>query len=136
MIAAAIFTTLYTVFFTDTPRGIVSGLFASIGYWMAQQTVERGGQPWFYYLLLIPLYEPIAVFFSISAGAFFSWRGIRKVLASRAERRYEGGTRLSSFNTDRPVPFASFDSFLPLFLACWLVGVLFLYSWAGKRCPG
>jgi predicted membrane-bound mannosyltransferase len=135
VIAAFFFTILYTVFFTDTPRGIVSGLFASIGYWMAQQGVERGGQPWFYYLLLIPLYEPIAVFFSVAAGIFFSWRGIRRVLASRAERLYEGGTRLGSFNTDRPVPFAKFDSFFPLFLGVWLLGVFVLYSWAGEKMP-
>lgn len=135
VIAAVIFTVLYTVFFTDTPRGLASGLFASIGYWMAQQGVERGGQPWFYYLLIIPLYEPIAVFFSVAAGGFFSWRGIRRIMASRAERRYEGGTRLGTFNTDRPIPFASFDSFLPLFLGVWLLGVLFLYSWAGEKMP-
>ena len=38
---------------------------------MAQQGVARGGQPWYYYFLIIPLYQPIAVFFSIAATAFF-----------------------------------------------------------------
>lgn len=134
-IAASIFVVFYTVFFTDIPRGIASGLFASLGYWMAQQGVARGGQPWYYYLLLVPLYEPIALFFSIVAAIFFSWRGIRWLARNRAETRYEGGPRLGAFNIDRPVPFASFNAFLPLFLGSWVLGVFFLYSWAGEKMP-
>ncbi|HUP27668.1 MAG TPA: glycosyltransferase family 39 protein [Chloroflexia bacterium] len=135
LVAATIFITLYTVFYTDIPRGIVSGLFGSVGYWMAQQGVERGGQPWYYYFLLIPLYEPIAVFFSIVAAIFFSWRGIRWVARNRAEKHYSGGPGLTTFNVDRPVPFARFDAFLPLFLGWWLLGAVFLYSWAGEKMP-
>jgi predicted membrane-bound mannosyltransferase len=135
-IAAAIFTVLYTVFFTDMPRGIASGLFASLGYWMAQHDVRRGDQPWFYYMLLIPLYEPIAVFFSAAAGTFFSWRGIRWLFRRRSEARYETApARLGAFNTDRQVPFAKFSVFLPLFIAWWLLGATAIYSWAGEKMP-
>ncbi len=135
LIAAAIFVTLYTVFFTDTPRGIASGLFASLGYWMAQQGVARGGQPWYYYILLIPLYEPVAVFFSLAATIFFSWRGVRWLLRHRQETRYSGEAHLGAFNIDRPVPFANFKAFLPLFLMWWTFGVFALYSWAGEKMP-
>ncbi|MEO8286312.1 MAG: glycosyltransferase family 39 protein [Chloroflexota bacterium] len=135
LIAAAIFTVFYTVFFTDVPRGIVSGLFASLGYWMAQQGVERGGQPWFYYMLLIPLYEPIAVFFSAAATIFFGVKGIRGLLRRREERYDTGEPGMGLFNIDRSVPFAKFSAFLPLFLIFWLAGVFFIYSWAGEKMP-
>lgn len=137
LIAATIFVVLYSVFFTDLPRGIASGLFASLGYWMAQHDVERGGQPWYYYLLLIPLYQPIAVFFSIVSVIFFSDKGIKGWLKKRQDRlysdTYEPG--LGAFNIDRPVPFAKFNVFLPLFAIWWLAGAVFIYSWAGEKMP-
>src|SRR5258707_12019846 len=40
-------------------------LFRSLYYWLEQQHVARGGQPWYYYLLMIPLYEQIGVVFAI-----------------------------------------------------------------------
>jgi predicted membrane-bound mannosyltransferase len=135
LIASAIFVVLYTVFFTDLPRGIVSGIFASLGYWMAQHDVERGGQPWYYYSLLIPLYEPIAVFFSLCAGGFFGWKGIRGIFRRR-ERLYETGEPgMGLFNTDREIPFAKFSVFLPAFTIWWLAGAFFIYSWAGEKMP-
>lgn len=136
IIAATIFTTLYTVFFTDMPRGLASGLFASLGYWMAQQGVARGEQPWYYYFLILPLYEPIAIFFSLAATIFFSWKGVRWVMRRRADNRYvETPTHLGAFNVDRPVPFAGFRALMPLFLITWLAGAVFLYSWAGEKMP-
>ncbi len=136
LIAAGIFTTLYTVFFTDVPRGIASGLFASIGYWMAQQGVARGGQPWYYYFLILPLYEPIAVFFSLAGTIFFSWKGIRWFMRRKSwARTLENPPRLGAFNTNRPVPFARFSAFMPLFLIWWILGAVFLYSWAGEKMP-
>ncbi|HST06281.1 MAG TPA: glycosyltransferase family 39 protein [Chloroflexia bacterium] len=137
LIATTIFVVLYTVFFTDVPRGIASGLFASLGYWMAQQGVARGGQPWYYYFLIVPLYQPIAVFFSLAATTFFSVKGIRGWLRKRQERLYgeREPERLGLFNTDRPVPFAKFSVLLPLFLVWWLGGAFFIYSWAGEKMP-
>jgi predicted membrane-bound mannosyltransferase len=134
-IAFAIYVVFYTVFFTDIPRGIVSGIFGSLGYWMEQQRVERGGQPWFYYLLLIPLYEPVAVFFSLAAGLFFSIRGLKWVVRRRVERYTTGEPGLGWFNTDRTVPLAKFSAFLPAFLIVWLGGVFVIYSWAGEKMP-
>jgi len=45
--------------------GIGDGLVQGIFYWITQQQVARGGQPWYYYLLLIPLYEQLIVVFGI-----------------------------------------------------------------------
>lgn len=137
LIAATIFIVLYSVFFTDLPRGIASGMFASLGYWMAQQGVARGGQPWYYYFVIIPLYQPIAVFFSLVSGVFFAIKGIKGFLKNRQEKQYSATYEpgLGTFNIDRPVPFAKFSVFLPLFAIWWLSGEVFIYSWAGEKMP-
>lgn len=51
------FTILYTTVFTNS-NGFFTGTIGSLGYWIVQHDVERGGQPWYYYLLIqIPIYE-------------------------------------------------------------------------------
>lgn len=51
------FTILYTTVFTNS-SGFFTGTIGSLGYWIVQQDVERGSQPWYYYLLIqIPMYE-------------------------------------------------------------------------------
>ena len=51
------FTILYTTVFTNG-NGFFTGAIGSLGYWIVQQDVERGSQPWYYYLLVqIPIYE-------------------------------------------------------------------------------
>lgn len=53
----AIFIVFFTSFFTN-PEGLAGGLFGALGYWMEQQGVARGSQPWYYYVLVqIPMYE-------------------------------------------------------------------------------
>ena len=47
--------------------GVGSGIWQSLGYWIAQQSVERGSQPWYYYLVLLPLYETLAFGLSLVA---------------------------------------------------------------------
>ncbi len=52
-----LFATFYTTFFTYG-TGLVVGWMGALGYWMEQQAVNRGSQPWFYYALLqVPMYE-------------------------------------------------------------------------------
>lgn len=51
------FTLLYTTVFTNSV-GFFTGSIGSLGYWIVQHDVERGSQPWYYYLLIqIPVYE-------------------------------------------------------------------------------
>lgn len=60
-----IFLVLFTVIFTNIRGGIGDGVWQGLYYWLQQQQVARGGQPWYYYLLLIPLYEQIGLVFGI-----------------------------------------------------------------------
>lgn len=64
--AWAIFVVLFTALFTTLRSGgIGAGIWQGLYYWLQQQQVARGGQPWYYYLLLIPLYEQIGVVFAL-----------------------------------------------------------------------
>jgi uncharacterized protein (TIGR03663 family) len=75
-----IFTFLYTTMFSN-PNGFLSGLIGSLGYWMAQQEVARGSQPWYYYLLVqLPVYEYLPLLGSLLAGAILIRRRFFKPL--------------------------------------------------------
>jgi uncharacterized protein (TIGR03663 family) len=68
-----IFTFLYTTFFTNG-QGFFTGLVGSLGYWLQQQSVKRGSQPWYYYLLIqIPIYEFLPAL-GLWVAAFFGLR--------------------------------------------------------------
>ena len=62
----AIWTTLYTTFFTNWP-GVFTGAWQSLGYWLAQQDVARGNQPWYYYGVGLTVYESLALVFGLVA---------------------------------------------------------------------
>src|SRR5215204_479385 len=49
--------------------GLLSGSYGALKYWIDQHDVQRGGQPWFYYLLLLGLYESIPLTLTIIAAA-------------------------------------------------------------------
>jgi predicted membrane-bound mannosyltransferase/DNA-binding beta-propeller fold protein YncE len=56
-----IFTIFYTTFFTNV-RGFLTGIVGSLGYWLVQQSVERGTQPLYYYALVqMPIYEYLSI---------------------------------------------------------------------------
>ncbi len=69
----AIFTILYTTVFTNG-QGFFTGIVGSLGYWLVQQGVQRGGQPWYYYILIqIPIYEFLP-FLGMILAVFFGLR--------------------------------------------------------------
>ncbi len=47
-----VFSVLFTVFFFD-PDGVRKGLIDGIDYWLGQQPVNRGGEPWYFYLAVL-----------------------------------------------------------------------------------
>ncbi len=59
-VAAGVFWAIELLFFTTfltNGQGVGTGLIGSLGYWIDQQEVMRGGQPWYYFYLIVPLYE-------------------------------------------------------------------------------
>jgi uncharacterized protein (TIGR03663 family) len=69
---------LFTTFFTN-PGGIGTGFIGSLGYWLSQQEVARGSQPWYYYLIVFPIYEYLPLIGGIvgAIGFLFSHKRIR-----------------------------------------------------------
>jgi uncharacterized protein (TIGR03663 family) len=63
----AIFVLFYSTFFTNG-QGIATGVVGSLGYWLSQQGVERGGQPWYYFVVTqLPVYEFLPIIGTLAA---------------------------------------------------------------------
>ena len=65
---------LHTTFFTN-PAGLGTGIWQSLGYWIEQQDVARGNQPWYYYIVIGLNYEFLAMLFGGIAILLFARRG-------------------------------------------------------------
>jgi len=69
---------IYSVAFTDV-QSLVHSLpnpfdkDSALGFWLSQHSVHLGNQPWFYYLLLFAVYEPV-----ILAGALAGLLNLRR----------------------------------------------------------
>lgn len=59
----------FTTFLTNTRNGLASGIVGSLGYWLAQQEVARGGQPPYYYVMIGWLYEFLPIILSLGGTA-------------------------------------------------------------------
>jgi len=63
-----LFVVFYTTLFTNG-TGFLTGLVGSLGYWLSQQGVQRGSQPWYYFALVqLPMYEYLPL-----VGSLLAW---------------------------------------------------------------
>jgi uncharacterized protein (TIGR03663 family) len=111
----SIYIVLYTTFFTNG-QGFATGVIGSLGYWLAQHGVRRGGQPWYYYFFLMPFYEFVPLIFSLMGIAF----------------------QTSNFKLQTPKSKAQSLEFKVEslgFFIYWLIASVVLYSWAGEKMP-
>ncbi len=107
---AFILVVLHTSFVTNV-AGLITGTVGAVSYWLAQQAVQRGNQPWYYYAVTLSLYEFLPLLFGgLGLARFLVWRK-----AWQAE-------------TDEERTFVSF-------LVYWLLVSLVIYSWAGEKMP-
>lgn len=124
VIALGVFFTIYALFFSaflTNPVGIVSGFFGSGLYWLAQHDVQRGGQPGYYYGMLLGVYEPLLVIWSLVGLALVAW-----LIGRSLRRRTAGSERIVGVD---------WRLALPTMLAWWAVGTFGVYSWAGEKMP-
>lgn len=135
-----IFTVFYTTFFTNI-AGFFTGMVGSLGYWMAQQAIARGGQPWFYYLLIqIPLYEFLPALGCILAAGILiyrlaggKWRSSEE--PSTEETQLSNGARRPSVSAQpSAIPARQHPPTLRL-IAFWAVSSLAAFSYAGEKMP-
>ena len=66
--------TLYTTVYTNW-GGMFSGVWQGMGYWIAQQDVARGNQPWYYYLVGLSVYELLPLVFALLGAIFYLRKG-------------------------------------------------------------
>ncbi|MBA2276565.1 MAG: hypothetical protein H0W06_02265, partial [Chloroflexia bacterium] len=113
--AVAIFAGLFTTMLTNFD-GLATATFAPNGtllYWLGQHDIQRGEQPWFYFITEAPQYEWLAILFGLTGVALTGLRAIR------AMRGGDPGRNL----------------FLRIFLAVWFGLIFLVLSWAGEKMP-
>lgn len=131
LIAAGIFYGIYVPLFTTmftNGGGFFTGLVGSLGYWVAQQDVQRGSQPWYYYLLVqIPIYEFLPAIGALLATGLGVYRWITAADVPEAEQSL----------IDQPRPRRQQLEKFPvlLFLGYWTLLAIATYSYAGEKMP-
>ncbi|NIM92652.1 MAG: TIGR03663 family protein [Anaerolineales bacterium] len=135
LICAAIFFGLFAILYTSlftNGHGISSGLVSSLEYWREQHGVERGSQPWYYYILIqIPFYEYLAALgflLAIAIGVIVFWKWLIGNFGGDPRQEKEGKRRRGPDENARTFPVIPF-------LAYWSIMSVFLYSFAGERMP-
>ncbi len=128
LINAAIFYAVFVVFYTTiftNGGGFFTGMVGSLGYWLDQQGVRRGSQPFYYYLLIqVPIYEYVP-----ALGALLAlYYGIR----DRAWRALFAPTVQTDLTEE--VPQKSGAPALGL-VSFWAVTSIAAYTLAGEKMP-
>lgn len=141
----AIFYGLFTVFYTSmftNGQGFFTGLVGSLGYWLSQQAVNRGTQPWYYYAFLqIPMYEYLAALGTILAFVISIRHKLFSSLPQIAPAKQVEGSEIQG---QIPLPTSETDDVirpeenrLPILtlLLYWSVISLISFSVAGEKMP-
>lgn len=133
LIGAGIYYGIFILFYTSifsNLGGIYSGMIGSLGYWLEQHGVERGSQPWYYFILIqLPLYEYLALFGTFIGGIYASiWAFRRTSKPEFAKILLENGnTQLLSGDNSRRIGLA-----LLLFLSLTSIPI---YMAVGEKMP-
>jgi uncharacterized protein (TIGR03663 family) len=120
------FTILYTTIFTNS-AGFFTGTLGSLGYWLVQQGVERGSQPWYFYVLVqIPVYEFLPALGLLLAVVVALFRKPRPVKQEETE------------TPEPPTPASpeelNFTNTFSLLL-WWSISSVAAFSYAGEKMP-
>jgi uncharacterized protein (TIGR03663 family) len=154
LLAAAAFYIPYAVLYTSFgthPEGFGSGIWESLDYWLDQHGVRRGDQPDFYYLVLLPAYEFLALAFAGPALLYFTLRGgprswLLTAVATLCLLAFFGADSFSASagQIARPLSlpvaavalyFAVRGSPFERFLVFWAAAAIVGYSWVGEKMP-
>ncbi|MCH7488622.1 MAG: TIGR03663 family protein [Chloroflexi bacterium] len=144
-----VFVLLFTSFFSNM-GGFWTGIWGSMDYWLDQQDVRRGGQPDYYYFMLLPVYEFLPLIFGIGGSLYYAFRG-------KLEERLLLGASLLLIVTLSVIPdstaiigdfriqiafivaigtvlMLSIDGFTK-FLLFWSLSIMFGLTLAGEKMP-
>jgi predicted membrane-bound mannosyltransferase len=120
------YTVLYTTVFTKS-SGFFTGTIGSLGYWIVQQEVERGSQPWYFYLLIqIPIYEFLPALGLILAVIL----GLRRKPAPKEKEVLDPPDEADIVKSEE----RNFPNVFSLLL-WWSVTSVIAFTYAGERMP-
>ena len=153
-----IFMIIVFLFFTNflsNLTGISTGIWQSLGYWIAQQDVARGSQPWYYYITLGSIYEFLPMGISILGLLFFLMKSryisflpfvtiiISFVILADTQASYTDGKinatgiffQLLLYFSLLVLPFTIKSSNFYKFLFFWAISSFLFYTYAGEKMP-
>lgn len=124
------YTVLYTTIFTNS-AGFFTGTIGSLGYWIVQQDVNRGSQPWYFYVLIqVPIYEflpAIGFFLALIIGI------PRLIRASRVEAAISEEDEVIEMLEETPEQANFFNTYT--LLVYWSIMSTVAFTFAGERMP-
>ncbi len=133
---------LFTTFFTNPVDGLATGIVGSLGYWLAQQEVQRGSQPWYYYIMQGLLYEFLLVFLSLGGLALLvrrlrtgNWDDPEDADKSPRAAKGKGEHEESRHESDSADTSSYVRPYFIVFLAWWGIMSWLAYSYAGEKMP-
>ncbi len=161
-VALAIFWAIYAVIMTNFGShypGVITGVWQSLGYWLAQHDVRRGSQPWYYYLVISSIYEFLPMLSAVGIATYYAirtgWRSIGLIAISVVSFAITTTLLYTQYyqNPEPPsdiliLPFAILAYvtllFVPLtlkmsgfvrFLIFWSFATFLAFSVAGEKMP-
>lgn len=119
------YTIFYTTVFTNSD-GFFTGTIGSLGYWLVQQGVERGSQPWYFYVLVqIPMYEFLPALGFFLALIIGLRRKLTQPVTTAGSREPVALKELTTEESNFPNTFS--------LLAWWCITSVAAFSYAGER---
>jgi uncharacterized protein (TIGR03663 family) len=142
LINAGIFYGIFTVFYTTvftSGTGFFTGLVGSLGYWLAQQAVQRGSQPWYYYIgVQVPVYEYLPALGSILTLGIIAW-GHKANSTHPSKEIIDEQTTLEELTSieEREILQEETTNDPPTLalIGLWIVTSIIAYSIAGEKMP-
>ncbi len=120
---ALVYIPLFSNFFSNL-GGLADGLYKGVEYWLGVHDTRRLDQPWFYYPMLMLLYEPLPFFMTLIALFALPIAWIRRVNRKRKTANESGWPTLIT-------PKGLFAGFC----LWWAVVAMLAYSIAGEKAP-
>jgi uncharacterized protein (TIGR03663 family) len=126
-----IFVPLYTTMFTNG-TGLEAGFVGMLGYWLSQQGVRRGSQPWYYFTFLNVVYEFLPLLMAVLAIVYYLWRTARPEAQSASRKRgtkpEEAASGEEAGTAHQGLPFVGF-------LVYWTATNFLFWTWASEKMP-
>ena len=133
----SVFIIFYTTVFTNG-FGVFTGLVGALGYWLEQQGVNRGSQPWYFYTLVqIPIYEYLPALGVPFAVIYYAIKN-RKISITDGNplESLKQDEQINTIITNKKISsWSDSDHLVFWFFLFWSTTSLVAFSIAGEKMP-